>query len=296
MGRLRRFIAIFAALFIALILLLWGGLQIRPAPFARFSHASTANQDTIPLPADLPPPVERFYRIILQEHTPATTAGESTPETPVIEVPVITSAVISGRAQLRINGITMPARFRFIHQAGQAYRHYIETTLFGVPLLRVNEHFLAGQSRLELPFGVVEKEPKIDQAANLGLWAESIWYPTIFLTDPRVRWESIDAHTAALIVPFADNPTGEAERFLVRFDPETGLITWLESMRYKEATDTAKTLWLNQTLAWGTFDGTRLPTEAALIWMDEGTPWAVFQVEEIIYNVDVDTYIQQKGP
>ena len=41
----------------------------------------------------------------------------------------------------------------------------------------VNETYLDGKSRLELPFGVIEDEPKADQAANLGLWGESAWLP-----------------------------------------------------------------------------------------------------------------------
>jgi hypothetical protein len=30
--------------------------------------------------------------------------------------------------------------------------------------------------------------------------------------------------------------------------------------------------------------------------MDEGIPWAVFNVDEVVYNVDVGKYIRVKGP
>jgi transposase InsO family protein len=53
--------------------------------------------------------VERFYRVIYGH-----------------QIPVIESAVISGRAQMRLFGITFPGCFRFTHIAGQDYRHYIE--------------------------------------------------------------------------------------------------------------------------------------------------------------------------
>ena len=99
---------------------------------------------------------------------------------------------------MRLVGITFPARFRFTHDAGRGYRHYIEATLFRLRLMKVNETYLGGQARLELPFGVTEGEPKIDQGANLARWAESaFWLPPLLVTDPRVRWESVDECRAA---------------------------------------------------------------------------------------------------
>lgn len=196
-------------------------------PFPAFAQPE-GEHATVPLPKGLPAPVDRFYRTLYGD-----------------EIPVITSAVISGRASLRIMGIPMQGRFRFTHDAGQGYHHYIETTLFGLPLMQVNEHFLDDRARLELPFGVTENEPKVDQAANLSLWAESIWFPAIFLTDLRVRWEAVDEVTAMLVVPFGN----DEERLLVRFDPATGLVQLFEAMRYKAADSAGKTLWLNQAKA-----------------------------------------------
>ena len=276
MDILLRILLILAGVLAALVFLFWLGLQFKPAPFAPFPRQSQP-LETVPLPAGLPAPVERFYRAVYGER-----------------VPVITSAVITGSAKLRPAGPAyLPSRFRFTHVAGQSYRHYIESTLFTIPIFQVNERYVDGVSRMVLPFSpVIENDPKTNQGANLGMWSESIWFPSIFITDPRVRWSPVDDQTALLTVPFED----ATETYVVRFDPETGLIRYFESMRYHAADSPAKTLWINETLEWKDINGVKVSAVGGAIWMDSGTPWAIFTVEDIAFNVDVEEYILQQGP
>ena len=193
---------------------------------------------------------------------------------------------------MRFSRLTFPSRFRFTHAAGRGYRHYIEATWFGFPILRVNEWYLDGHARLELPFGVVANEPKVNLAANLSLWGESVWLPSIFVTDPRVRWEPIDETTARLVVP-----TYHAEdHFIVTFDKQTGLIRSLETLRYKAATDDAKTRWRLDLLGWKAFHEVRIPSVAAVTWLDEETPWLALDVKDVAYNIDVSEYLRASGP
>jgi len=265
---------IIVSVLIGLSLLIWLGLQIKPAPFSPYPQQQPS-LETIPLPAGLPAPVERYYQSVYGD-----------------QIPVIESAVIQGRAQISPFGVKLPARFVFVHNAGQDYRHYIEATLFGLPLLKVNEGYVDGESFWEGPGPAIYDDASTNQAANLAVWAEASWFPSVWLIDERVHWEPVDEVTALLYVPFED----QMENFVVRFNPETGLIDTMEAMRYRDSGDQAKKiLWITTTEPGSFIEGTKISSVGSATWLDQGKPWATFTLEEVNYNVDVSEYIRQRG-
>jgi hypothetical protein len=259
-----------------LVALGWLGFKIQPRPFRPYPEKTPALK-TIPLPSNLPAPVERFYRTVYGN-----------------EIPVIETAVVKGRGVIAPFGVRMPARFIFVHNAGRDYRHYFEATWFGMPLMKVNERYLDGQSLFELPLGdPIVDDPSTNQAANLAVWAEAAWFPSIWITDPRVRWEPVDEQTALLYIPFEE----AEENFVMRFNPETGLLDSMEAMRYRDSGPQAKKiLWITRNVPSKKIEGTQIDTVGTAAWLDQGVPWATFTLEEVNYNVDVSEYIRQKGP
>lgn len=252
----------------------WLGLQVRPKPFAMPS-LQKFDDGSISLPTGLPEPVQRFYRSVYGER-----------------IPTVRSAVFTGRARIRPFGIWLPSRFVFVHHAGRGYRHYFEATFFGLPLLKVNEGYVDGESFFESPMGTYYNDANTNQGANLALWAEAVWFPSIWVTDARVRWVGVDESTALLCVPFE----GISETFVVRFDPQTGLIDMMEAMRYRQpGQGRSKILWITRNEPGATIPGMKLGAVGSATWLDQGGPWAVFEVEQAAYGVDVQEYIRRRG-
>ena len=75
------YVLIVLTIVIILVILTWIGLRIKPKPFPHY-HMQTPHLETVALPANLPAPVTRSYQQIYGN-----------------QVPVITSAAISGKAK-----------------------------------------------------------------------------------------------------------------------------------------------------------------------------------------------------
>jgi hypothetical protein len=250
---------------IAALAVAWIGLQVKPRPFV-VPPLPRAPVRTIPIPPGLPAPVERYLHI---------TYGD--------QIPQVQSIVLTARGRMRPFGFWLPVRAVIVHNVGSDYRHYFEATFFGIPFLRVNEGYVDGKSFFESPMGTYYDDPNTNQGANLALWAEAAWFPSVWATDPRVRWEAVDDNTARMFVPFED----QTETFVVRFDPHTGLLASMEAMRFRAPDDKDKVLWVTSSSPDGSV--------SYATWMDVGKPWLALSIDQVAANADVSQYIRARG-
>ncbi len=271
---LMRILAAVAALIVLLLVGGWLGLQVEATGFGLVPLGVISQR--IPLPDNLPAPVERFARTVFGENLPG-----------------VESAMVLGRARLAPTGMPMPTRFRFYYDAvSSSYYHDIQVTWFTLPFMRIHERNLEGHSILDLALlGRVEDDPQTNQSAIQGYWAEVLaWVPSIVLTDPRVRWEEVDEVTARLYLPELDDEAA----LTVHFDAGTGLITGVETRRYQDEKHTERRLWNNQVIEWGDVDGLSVAKRAQTQW-DDAAPWAIWEVEQVVLNVNVSTRMAQFG-
>jgi hypothetical protein len=255
---------------VALVAVVYVGLQVKPKSFAPPTLTSSEVK-TMTLPLGLPKPVENFYRL---------TYGGN-------QIPVYDTVILTGTAHMRPFGIWLPARFVMVHNTGRDYRHYFEATFFGVPFLKINEGYVNGKSFFESPMATYYDDPNSNQGANLALWAEAAWFPSLWVTDPRTHWQAVDADTAILYVPYED----KEESFVVRFNPQTGMIDRMEAMRFQNPNDVNKILWITNEVP--AHDDK--PAVSYATWLDAGKPWASFVVENMQFNADVSQYINARG-
>jgi hypothetical protein len=104
---------IIAGCLATLAAIVWIGLQVKPRPFEPYRQQQPPIK-MVEIPKGLPAPVDIFYRKVYGD-----------------QLPVIHSAVISGRARLRFKGLTFPSRFRFVIPPGATTA--ITSTRFGRP-------------------------------------------------------------------------------------------------------------------------------------------------------------------
>lgn len=263
MKRLPKIFIGLAGTLVALAGIGWVGLQITPPNFPA-PTAPTQDRGIVAVPTDLPAPVRRYFAVAFHN-----------------QVPRVDSLIAWGRARANF-GIWMPLRFQLYHRPGQAFQRNMEVTWFGWPVLKALDQYLAGKG-MTGPANNLATGPKVEQGANLILWAEATFYPSLLLTDPRIRWEAIDDSSARLLLPFGDTQ----DEMIFYFDPETGLVTRTWAMRYQN-NGGEKEPWFAEIQTWQTIDGMQIPARVAVTWEKAGQPWSYWDFEGVRWNVEID--------
>jgi len=248
--------------FAALVAIGWVGLQI-PSRIVTPSTKKSQNRGTVRIPVNLPAPVRRYLQVALGDQAPR-----------------LESVVFWGRARANF-GIWMPLRYQLYHRVGYDFRRDMQVTWFGLPVLKAIDQYVNGKGMTGL-VGRADTGARVDQGSNMILFAEAPLYPSLCVTDPRIRWEVIDETSARLLFPFGE----EEDSLTVYFDPQTNLITKMTALRYR-GTEPEKLPWRVDFLRWQTVDGMTIPSQVSITWEDQGRPWSVWEFAGVAWNVDV---------
>jgi hypothetical protein len=246
--------------------IIWLGFQIEPKSFS--AHPEKMKEaGAIIVPTNIPKPVMRYYEAAAGSH-----------------VSEVRSAVVWGKAKLRINGIWMPVRFKAYYLPGQAFLRYLEVTWFGKTIIKVSDSYMNGEGvmKIEGLLNMKETGEKIDQGQNLAMWGETVFIPSFVIADTRAHWEAVDNDSVRLVVPYGE----QNDSLDFKFDPKTGLIKQISTMRYKGQNE-EKTPWQINITEWMTSHYVKIPSRYTLTWEDEGSPWSYWTVEGVEYNIDI---------
>jgi hypothetical protein len=270
-------VVVFAVAVAAVVIGIWLlGFQLPPR-HARPHPEPTQDRGTVPLPADLPPAVRRYYEAIV----PPGASGLRRTDT----------AVLWGRSRQRlfVGGrrlwVNVTWREKFL--AGLAFYWTGTVRWFWLPFGQGHDFYREGHA--EFRFGhEAARSRQLDQAECLRLWAETVWMPSAWLNDWQVHWRNDDStdpdpHRAVLDVP---GPAGgEPERLEVWFDSDSGFIDRFEAARFRASGDEAPSRWTVTCLDWTDFRGVRIPARLRLSW--DGAMYAELRVDGVEYNVEV---------
>lgn len=69
----------------------------------------------------------------------------------------------------------------------------------------------------------------------------------------------------------------------------------MEAMRYREASEgKSKILWITRNEPGNILPDTKISAVGSATWLDQGSPWAYFSLEETAYSADVNEYIRAR--
>lgn len=153
--------------------------------------------------------------------------------------------------------------------------------------ISVTDMFAHGHGRLRAKlFSAIKitdaHGPEVDQGELLRYLAETVWFPTSWLSDD-IRWEGIDAHSAKAILSHA----GLTVAAVFHFNDE-GQLDGVRAERYREENGKfALRSWSGQMEDYREVAGIRIPMKVRVSWHLETGEFTCFWAEltEIEYNI-----------
>jgi hypothetical protein len=211
----------------------------------------------------LPPPVQRYFRAVLQAGQPLIAAarfshagrfnmGEEKEKWCSF---TSTQAVVTQRSGFDWDGrIGMaPGVKAFVHDSYVAGEGVLHAELLGLATL-----------------ADIRGTPEAAQGELMRFLAEAVWYPTRLLPSQGVRWEAIDDSSARATLE--DGGTRVALEF--RFDGEGLIGSVRAAARYRTVKGAlVATPWQGRFWAYELRDGIRIPLEGEVAWLPPAGPW-----------------------
>jgi hypothetical protein len=237
-------------------------------PARNYPHPSRKTREIggFNLPDDLPEPVSRHFLAVLG-----------------INPPQMNSAVIWGRGRFKSLGLWLPMRFRCHFKNGHNYLKEMQITWFGFPIHSKVQAYKGHTASSQIR-DLTSSYPSSDNTGQdnlLSLWAESMWMPSLLITDQSVQWDTIDESTAWLIV----SRNGNHEPILTRFNPNNGLIEEIIALRCRKAGG-EKVNWRVTYSHWRPFHRLLLPAKIITSWDDSGA-YTILNAQGVEYNPQV---------
>ena len=202
------------------------------------------------------------------------------------ELPIIDSALLWGRAKIKLAGFRIPIRWKQYFKAGKSFQWLAEITWFGITIFKADDQYIDKRGRMIIGKKIFEGED-FDQGENARLWAEHVYLSSALLSDTRVRWAEIDSLTFKMIYPFNET----AEEAVISIDPSTHLITRMGLQR-TIAGKTGKSPW---NIVYGNYEkhsGISIPIEVKVANGEEFY-YELTNLDGIVYNIIPPEEFQQ---
>jgi hypothetical protein len=224
----------------------------------------------------LPPPVQRYFRAVLEPGQPIVAAARfshegqfNSSESARKWSPFTSHQLVVTRPP----GFDWDARIRLapgvrahVHDAYVAGEGFLEAALFG--LITVAE---AGGT------------PEMSHGELMRFLAEAVWYPTALLPGQGIRWEAIDDSSARATI--RDGSTQVSLAF--RFDGDGLISTVYAAERFRAVGDDyVSTPWQGSFRGYEKRSGMRIPLEGEVAWLrpDGPLPYWRARISDMSYD------------